>query len=155
MLDIVDELRSFVGKLDEHQIDYALCGGMAMGVHGFARATIDIDLMILAESLETVMTIARDLGFTIRGKDLSFKDGSIEIRRISKIDSETGDLLPLDFLLVTSRLRAIWNSRMDAEWEGGQLSVVSRDGLIELKKLRNSGQDIADIEALTGREKNA
>jgi len=57
--------------------------------------------------------------------------------------------------LVTSRLRAIWNSRMDAEWEGGQLSVVSRDGLIELKQLRNSGQDIADIEALTGREKNA
>ena len=134
MLDIVDELRSFVGKLDEHQIDYALCGGMAMGVHGFARATIDIEL-IWAVSLETAMTIARDLGFTIRGKDLSFKDGSIEIRRISKIDSETGDLLPLDFLLVTSRLRAIWNSRIDAEWEGGQLSVVSRDGLIELKQL--------------------
>ena len=44
---------------------------------------------------------------------------------------------------------------MDAEWEGGRLSVVSRDGLIELKQLRNSGQDIADIEALTGREKNA
>ena len=134
MLDIVDELRSFVGKLDEHQIEYALCGGMAMGVHGFARATIDIEL-IWAVSLETAMTIARDLGFTIRGKDLSFKDGSIEIRRISKIDSETGDLLPLDFRLVTSRLRTIWNSRMDAESEGGRLSVVSREGLIELKQL--------------------
>ena len=154
MLYIVDELRSFVGKLDEHQIDYALCGGMAMGVHGFARATIDIEL-IWAVSLETAMTIARDLGFTIRGKDLSFKDGSIEIRRISKIDSETGDLLPLDFRLVTSRLRTIWNSRMDAESEGGRLSVVSREGLIELKQLRNSGQDIADIEALTGRKKTA
>jgi len=154
MIDIVDELRALVGKLDEHKIDYALCGGMAMGVHGFARTTIDIDLLILAEALEPAMAIAKALGYKIRGKDLSFKDGGIEIRRISKIDSETGDLLPLDFLLVTLPLQAIWNSRMEAEWEGGRLSVVSRDGLIELKQLRNSAQDIADIQVLTGSNQN-
>ena len=154
MIEIVDELRALVGKLDQHKIDYALCGGMAMGVHGFARTTIDIALLILAEALEPAMAIAKDLGYRIRSRDLSFKDGGIEIRRISKIDSETGDLLPLDFLLVTLPLQAIWNSRMEAEWEGGRLSVVSRDGLIELKQLRNSAQDIADIQVLTGSNQN-
>ena len=71
MLDITDELKALVAKLDEQNIDYALCGGMAMGVHGFARTTIDIDLMILSESIEAVIAIARALGYTIRGKDLS------------------------------------------------------------------------------------
>jgi len=73
MLDITDELRALVNKLDEQNIEYALCGGMAMGVHGFARTTIDIDLMILSESTEAAIAIAEDLGYTIRGMDLSFK----------------------------------------------------------------------------------
>ncbi len=137
-----------MAKLDEQNIAYALCGGMAMGVHGFARTTIDIDLLVLSESVEAAIAIARDLGYTIRGKDLSFKDGAIEIRRVSQIDPESGDLLPLDFLLVTPELREIWDSRTEAEWEGGRLSVVTRNGLIKLKRWRNSGQDLADIEAL-------
>lgn len=33
-------------------------------------------------------------------------------------------------------------------WEGGTLSVVSRAGLIALKSLRSSPQDMADIVAL-------
>ena len=37
---------------------------------------------------------------------------------------------------------------MQAEWEGGELSVVSRHGLIALKKLRGSPQGQADISAL-------
>ncbi|SRR5712691_4213150 len=148
MLDITDELKAVVAKLDEQNIAYALCGGMAMGVHGFARTTIDIDLLVLSESVEAAIAIARDLGYTIRGKDLSFKNGAIEIRRVSQIDPESGDLLPLDFLLVTPELQEIWDSRTEAEWEGGRLSVVTRDGLIKLKRWRNSGQDLADIEAL-------
>ena len=150
MIDIVEELEVLVTKLDEQQIEYALCGGMAVGIHGFARTAINIDLLILAESLDAAIVIARNLDYTIGDKDLSFKDGTGEIRRISKIDPDTGDLLPLDFLLVTPPLLPIWESRIEAEWERGKLSVVTRDGLINLKRLRNSRQDLADIEALTG-----
>jgi hypothetical protein len=152
MLDITEELRKLTAKFDEEKIEYALCGGMAMGVHGFARTTIDIDLLVLSESVEAAIAIARDLGYTIRGKDLSFKNGAIEIRRVSQIDQESGDVLPVDFLLVTLDLREIWDSRTEAEWEGGRLSVVTREGLIKLKRWRNSGQDLADIEALEGKQ---
>ena len=51
MLDITDELKALVNELNRHQIEYALCGGLAMGVHGRTRATVDIDLLILSESL--------------------------------------------------------------------------------------------------------
>ena len=148
MIDIVDELRALVTKLDEHNIEYALCGGMAMAVHQIPRMTVDIDLLITEESLARVMVVGKELGYTIQGMDMTFAGGAVEIRRVSKIDPEAGDLLSLDFLLVTQIIRAVWDSRIKSEWEGGTLSVVSREGLIALKQLRRSGQDLDDIKAL-------
>ena len=154
MIDITDELRALVAALDKQEIDYALCGGMAMAVHGRLRTTIDIDLLILAASLGDVLAIAKSLDYNVRGKDWSFADGAIEIRRVSKIDPNDGELLSLDFLLVTPEINEMWESRVEAEWEGGKLSVVSASGLIALKQLRGSGQDLADIEALRGEGSN-
>jgi hypothetical protein len=148
MIDLFDEFQKLVSALELQAVDYALCGGLAMAVHGFPRATVDIDLLILSESLDQAMTIARDLGYTIRGKDLSFAGGAVEIRRVSKIDSASGDLLSLDFLLVTPETLPVWQSRIEAHWEGGRLYVVSREGLIKMKHLRGSGQDLDDIEKL-------
>ncbi len=150
MIDITDELRALVATLDNQGVDYALCGGMAMAVYGRARTTIDIDLLIRPDSLDRVLRIAQSLGYKIRGKDLSFKDGAIEIRRISKIDPSDGELLSLDFLLVTPAVIPMWESRAEAKWEGGKLFVVSKEGLLALKRLRGSTQDLADIESLTG-----
>ncbi len=45
--------------------------------------------------------------------------------------------------------------RVEADWEDGTLSVVSREGLIELKKLRSRAQDLADIAALKEDADNA
>jgi len=150
MIDILDELRSLVAVLDEQEVDYALCGGMAMAVHGQQRTTIDIDLLILSDSLEKIYALARTLGYNIRGKEMSFAGGAVEIRRVSKIDQDDGELLSLDLLLVTPETLPAWESRVKAEWEDGKLSVVSVRGLIALKQLRNSSQDLADIEALAG-----
>ena len=148
MLDILDELRDLVAVFDERELDYALCGGMAMGVYGLARTTIDIDLLILSDSLEEVLAIAKSHGYNIRGKDMSFANGAVEIRRVSKIDPEDGELLSLDLLLVTPAVLPVWESRLKAEWEGGSLFVVSANGLVALKELRGSDQDLVDIKAL-------
>ena len=148
MIDIHDELRRVTTKLDEQNIEYALCGGMAMAVHQRPRFTIDIDLLIPEESLPGTMDVARSLGYNIRGKDLSFANGAVEIRRVSKIDPDSGDLLTLDLLLVTPEVRVAWDSRVQAEWEGGTLTVVSAAGLIAMKQLRRNGTDLDDIKAL-------
>jgi hypothetical protein len=150
MFDIADELRNLVLILDKHEVDYALCGGMAMAVHGRIRMTIGIDLVILASALDEVFAIAESLGYNIRGKDLSFAGGAVEIRRVSKIDPKDGELLSLDLILVTPAILNAWETRRRADWEGGKLSVVSADGLIALKQLRGSDQDLVDIKALRG-----
>lgn len=148
MLDIYDEFRLLVETLAANKIEYALCGGMAMAIHQRPRMTIDIDILVPSESLERIIPLAGGLGYNIRGKDLSFASGAVEIRRVSKIDAASGDILSLDLLLVTPQLKDVWESRVESEWEGGKLSVVSRAGLIKMKQLRRSGQDLDDIKAL-------
>lgn len=149
MLDLYEELSSLVAALDKHEVDYALCGGIAMAIYDQPRATVDIDLLIGADSLDGAIEIARALEYTVRGLDMTFANDAIEIRRVSKIDRETGIVLSLDLLLVTPQIQHIWDSRVQANWEGGKLSVVSREGLIALKKLGGRPQDLADISALT------
>jgi hypothetical protein len=148
MLNLYEEFKSLVVKLSEQNIDYALCGGLAMAIYGVPRATVDIDLLILTESLEKVISLAKQLGYTFEAKPMTFAKGVIEIRRTSKVDPDSGDVLILDLLLVTSAITSAWESKVEVEWESGKLKVVSREGLIMLKSLRSSGQDLDDIKRL-------
>jgi hypothetical protein len=140
---LIDELKNLAEQFDLAQVEYAVCGGLSMAIHGFPRATMDIDLLIRPESLEQAYDVAARLGFDIRGLDLSFKERAIEIRRVSKVVGE--DVLPLDLLLVTPQVEDIWSSREAVNFLGTTLSVVSRDGLIKMKALADRPQDRADI----------
>ena len=148
MFDLYDEFHKLIDGFQKRQIDYALCGGIAMAVYDHPRATVDIDLLILSESLEAAVEIAKTLDYNIRGLDMTFAKGAIEIRRVSKIDKQTGIVLSLDLLLVTPEIEEIWKSRRHTSWAHGDLSIVSREGLIALKEMRGSPQDIADVSAL-------
>ena len=148
MFDLYEEFTSIIAALEAHGIDYAVCGGLAMAVYGLPRATVDIDLLILGESLEEVKRLARALGYTIEALPMTFSRGTVEIRRVSKTDRDSGIVLSLDMLLVTPEIVDIWQSRAKVVWEAGAFWAVSRRGLMALKALRSSAQDLADIERL-------
>ena len=150
MFDLDDELTQLRDRLEDARIEYALCGGLAMGVHGHPRATIDIDILIRPEAETPVTEIARELGFLIKARPMTFSGGATEIRRISKVDPRDGETLMLDLLLVTPSVESVWQSRQRVVWKGRDLGVVSPEGLIALKTLRSSKQDIADIARLRG-----
>lgn len=146
MFDLERELDSVRNALNERGIDYALCGGLAVGVHGFPRATVDIDLLIRPEAEDAVYDAVAPLGFTFKANPMNF--GPMQIRRVSKIDEADGEVLMLDLLFVTSAFEQAWESRERHEWLGRELVVVSKQGLIALKTGRSSKLDLADIEKL-------
>jgi hypothetical protein len=145
---LLQEFTELVAALNQRDLAYAVCGGWAMTIHGYPRATMDIDVMISADDLAEAWTIATNLGYQIEGRPLQFHDGAIEIRRISKVDAETKIVFTIDFLLVTDSTQQIWRDRERIEWEHGSISTVSREGLIHLKRLSGRLQDLADIERL-------
>jgi hypothetical protein len=142
---LLDEFKSITSALNDAGIEYAVCGGWAMAIHGLPRATMDIDLLILPKDLARVLDIARKNDFDIEGLPLHFE---IEIRRISKIDKAAKQLITLDLLIVSDDKLDIWTDRELIHWKEGQTSVVSRDSLIKMKKIAGRPQDLVDIEKL-------
>lgn len=147
MATLLEEFTALTEEFNRLAINYAVCGGWAMSIHGLPRATVDIDLMIRSDDLEKAWKIAEQLGYNVEGLPLRFDE--VEIRRISKIDRETKNLLTINFLLVTEALETIWAERELIEWENGGIWTVSRKGLIELKTLAGRAQDLIDIKKLS------
>jgi hypothetical protein len=148
MTTLLGEFKAITKALSDAGIEYAVCGGWAMAMHGLARATVDIDLLILSEDLSRAWDTAKSLNYDVEGLPLSFSKGAVEIRRLSKIDKEAQRLFTIDFLLVTDALRGVWEKRELVDWEEGRSSVVSKNGLIYLKRMAGRDQDLLDIKRL-------
>jgi len=150
LIDIYEELKLLTASLESHGVEYALCGGLALAVHGYVRATVDLDLLILPDEVKSGLKIVQGLGYDIQAKPMKFADGKIIIYRMTKVVSESKDYLSVDFIVVTEELKPIWEGRKKLKLEDGAIKVVSRQGLIELKQIRGSKQDLADIDRLKG-----
>jgi hypothetical protein len=144
-VDLFQELRNLTAALEADGLDYALCGGVALAIHGVPRATQDIDLLLRPENLARLRDAIRGCGFTLESLPMDFASG-ITIQRFTKLID--GQPLMLDVLLVSDALETVWASRQHAEYEGGPVHVVSREGLITLKLAAARPQDLVDVQRL-------
>ncbi len=147
-MELFDEFKQLVSEFKKENIDYALCGGLAMAVYAFPRATLDIDILIEPKTLEKAKTVAMKLGFSFDAGLMVFSGGAIQIYRLTKLCTDSNEPLMLDMLLLTPDIMEIWESKRIVTWDEGELPVVSPKGLIKLKSMRSSGQDQDDIKNL-------
>jgi hypothetical protein len=130
-------------------VDYALCGGLAVAVHGYPRNTRDIDILVLEADLTSVQAVVRSVGFSILGGPQVFKPGQPEEMRLFRLNKVLDtEMLTLDMLFVTPVLQDVWDSRVWMDIRGMKLCVVSKEGIKKMKRLAGRTQDLADIEAL-------
>ena len=153
MPNLFEEFRAIVGALGGARVPYAVCGGLAMSIHAHPRATIDIDLLAPSGAVATIVDVLTAHGFVRRERaPMRLAGGAVVMHRLTKIVPGDPDVLALDVIEVRpGATESAWQSRIGVEWEGHAVTVVSRAGLIGLKRLRGSPQDIADITVLEGR----
>lgn len=144
-MNFFDELRALVLALEAAGLDYAICGGVALAVHGAPRATQDIDLLLRPEDLDRLRAVAGERGFVFESLPMDFASG-VTIQRFTKLIE--GQPLMLDVLFVAPSLERVWQDRMVAPFEEGTIRVVSRAGLITLKTAAGRPQDLADLQRL-------
>jgi hypothetical protein len=147
-MDLLIELKKLIKAFEKNKIDYALCGGLALAIYARPRATLDIDIMVEPDMIGKVKKTVENVGFNVPAAPISLKKGAVQIHRMTKIDEESEEHMVLDLLLVTPQTKTSWDSKISVNWEGGVLKVLSPKGLITLKSLRKSGQDMDDIEYL-------
>jgi hypothetical protein len=61
--DVHAALARVTQKLEQLQIPYAVCGGLAVHAHGYHRTTTDVDLLVTAEGLQRFKEHAIGLGW--------------------------------------------------------------------------------------------
>ena len=117
MFSIQAELQALAARLHAEEVPYALCGALALAVHGYPRATLDIDLLALNGSGERILQCGRASGFTLEAAPMQFVGGTVRIRRLSKAVPGNEDVLMLDVLSLTPDIeKEIITETL--EWEG-------------------------------------
>ena len=152
-MNLKDELLGLMTALNDANLSYAVCGGLALMIHGFVRATEDIDLLILEEDLSEVLRVAESVGFWIPSGKMPFKAKTpltMDIYRVSKADG--ADLISLDLIIVSPAIKDVWDTRETFTVNGILCPAVSRQGLIRMKTIAGRPQDLVDIERLLGDE---
>ncbi len=148
-LELITEFARVAEALRGKRLRYALAGGLAMAVHGFARATKDIDFLVHPLDLDRVRRALATAGFRVRSEVMTFKETGVTLHRLIKTYSDTEDYFLVD-LLVPSRpahLEMIRQARR-MKWSNGFIRVLRREDLIDLKRAAGRPQDLTDIERL-------
>lgn len=68
-MKLVPDYKDLLALLEEHCVDYLLIGGYAVGLYGYSRATVDLDIWIKRspENALKVVRVLADFGFPLGG----------------------------------------------------------------------------------------
>jgi hypothetical protein len=148
-MKLKEELLRIASCFDKSEIDYALCGGLAVVVHGYPRLTKDIDLLIRPEQLEVAKEQLAKIDYDLEAGLFKFNTGTSNeslMYRVSRaIDTE---MTTLDLMLVAPVFEKVWSDREMIQLGNQPLKIVSKAGLITMKGVAGRPQDLADIDAL-------
>lgn len=150
-MNLVDELVAIARVLEEAGVPYAICGGVAVTLHGHVRSTKDIDLLVLEQDVERILELLRPTGWRFVGLPIVFERGTERERRLQRVSKIVDErVLTLDLLVVGPVFAEVWASRIVVPGPEVTLSVVSLEGLQTMKRLAGRKQDLADLEHLDG-----
>ena len=147
-------LQKLIAAFTQFKVKYALVGGYAVALHGAARGTIDIDIIVnLSEkSLLAAEQAIRSLGLTSRipvsAKDIfNFRDEYIKNRNLIAWGfSNPNNPAELVDIIITHDLSKMKTKTVQVGGQG--VKILSLPDLIAMKRSSARPQDLEDIKAL-------
>jgi hypothetical protein len=130
--------------LNSTGVEYLLVGGYAVGIHGYIRATNDLDIWVNStpENARRVQTALRDFGFAAAEADLFVTPGNVVRMGVP----------PLRLEILTSASGVAFDScyaeREVVNIDGLMVPVISLARLRQNKAAAGRAKDLADLENL-------
>lgn len=146
-----DDLRELLALLKSHGVEFLVIGAHAVGVHGRARMTEDLDLWA-SRTMENATRLAAALeewGAPIG--DAGAESFSTKERQMIRLGVPPYMVDILNFAGNASFEEA-YARRVEAEIDGERLPVISREDLIDAKRAAGRPQDVADLQHLGAEE---
>jgi hypothetical protein len=151
-MNITHELLLLTDAFTRQGVSYALCGGLAVAIHGRPRLTLDINFLVPADQIESGLAAAASVGFDDPSGwiTLPVNDHGIDrLFRVNKLDRE--DFLSLDLLEIHPPENPIFQNRETVEIGGQVIELLSRTALIQMKQSSKRLKDQLDVELLNDR----
>ncbi len=146
-MNLVDELHAISAALGRARIRHAVCGGVAVTIHGATRSTKDIDILIAPTDVDKALDAVRSVGYKFAALPLVFDEGTARERHIQRVSKvEGGEHLVLDLLLEQAAFAGLLANPVEVVLPEGRLWVVPRDVLLRMKRMAGRNQDLADLD---------
>jgi predicted nucleotidyltransferase len=135
--------------LNAHKVRYVVIGATAFPVHGYARATLDIDIFIDAtpDNARAVYAALTEFGYDT--KDLSVQDLLEKKVLIRQYILQT-DIHPF---VVGTTFEEVWTHRIEGQIGETRTSFASLDDLIRMKRAADRPKDREDLRILLDLQK--
>jgi len=130
--------------LKEHKADFVIIGATAFPVHGYARATLDIDIFIRATKKNAEKTLAALKAFGYDVTDVNKEDllkKKILIRQYA-VDT---DIHPFVTGITFDR---VWKNKVKAKLGNTYAYFASLTDLIRMKQAAARPKDVEDVKYL-------
>ena len=136
----VDDLLKVIKSLNEHDVPYILIGGYSLFVHGYHRATEDIDLLIprdikVGQKIKKALSVLKDKE-SLNLPDEWFEEGE----NIRLADEVVIDLL---FNAAGESFESLKDDIEVLDVEGIKIVTLNLDGILKTKSGMRE-KDIAD-----------
>ena len=142
--DYVDMLRC----LNKAGVDYILVGGWAVNMYGYIRATVDLDIWVLADAdnAKKIYTAVAEFGAPVsQMKPEEFAEYGM-IFQIGVAPCRVDIISKISGVSYTDAVARAVPKTID----GIPVRVISLDDLIANKKASGRAKDLADVEVLEG-----
>jgi predicted nucleotidyltransferase len=139
-MDTEDLLRS----LNAHRVDFVIIGATSFPIHGYARATLDIDIFIRPEpqNAAQLLEALRDFGYDV--SDITLEDLLTKKVLIRQYLVET-DVHPF---VTGVTFDQIWENRVSGTYGDEKVFYASLDDLITMKQAAGRPKDLEDLKVL-------
>jgi len=143
------EFDLIVRRFARAKLRYAVAGGLAVGLHGYVRATQDMDFLMHKKDLVRAKGILLKMGYRINPGVQEFARAGLTLNRLFKRLPKEEDLMLVDILIPTSALMLrVLERAVLVSYGKTSIRVVTANDLVKMKRLRGSIADKADIEFL-------
>jgi predicted nucleotidyltransferase len=148
-LELAPDFKELLKLFNQKNVKYMLIGGYAVSIHGFVRATNDIDLVVSndAENARNIVAALAEFGFSSGSlSEEHFTEG----KQVVRMGVEPIKIEILNYLEGPGFAGA-YERRKTVHVEDIKIDVISLEDLYANKAAVGGQQDIADIEKLKER----
>jgi hypothetical protein len=140
------DFSEFLRLLAEHDVDYLVVGGYAVGYHGYPRVTGDIDIWIRSdqENADRVVRVLQAFGFDVPElhAELFLEPG--QIVRLGVPPTRIEILTSVSGLTFDEAV----SGRVQTDWDDVPVTVIGLTALLRNKKASARPKDLDDLAQL-------